>query len=44
MTTTATSGLASAQGTTWAVLGGVALCHCINDIMHSLVSAIYPLL
>ena len=26
------------------VLGGVALCHCINDIMQSLVSAIYPLL
>jgi FSR family fosmidomycin resistance protein-like MFS transporter len=42
--TTATRGLASAQGTVWAVLGGVALCHCINDIMQSLVSAIYPLL
>lgn len=42
--TTATGGLSSAQGTVWAVLGGVALCHCINDIMQSLVSAIYPLL
>jgi FSR family fosmidomycin resistance protein-like MFS transporter len=43
--TAATGGLgASAQGTVWGVLGGVALCHCINDIMQSLVSAIYPLL
>ena len=44
MTTTASGGLGSAQGTVWAVLGGVALCHCINDVMQSLVSAIYPLL
>jgi len=43
--TAATGGLgASVQGTVWGVLGGVALCHCINDIMQSLVSAIYPLL
>ena len=43
--TAATGGLgASVQGTVWTVLGGVALCHCINDIMQSLVSAIYPLL
>jgi MFS transporter, FSR family, fosmidomycin resistance protein len=47
MTTTARGAggsFAGAQGTVWAVLGGVALCHCINDIMQSLVSAIYPLL
>jgi FSR family fosmidomycin resistance protein-like MFS transporter len=43
--TAATGGLGvSVQGTVWTVLGGVALCHCINDIMQSLVSAIYPLL
>jgi len=30
--------------TVWAILGGVSLGHCINDIMQSLVSAIYPLL
>ena len=43
--TAATGGLrASTQATTWTILGGVALCHCINDIMQSLVSAIYPLL
>ncbi len=44
MTTTASGRLASTQGTVWTVLGGVALCHCINDVMQSLVSAIYPLL
>ncbi len=44
MTTTARGGLSSAQGTVWAVLGGVALCHCINDVMQSLVTAIYPLI
>ncbi|TNC72610.1 MFS transporter [Rubellimicrobium roseum] len=46
MTTTVrgVGGTLSTQGTVWAVLGGVALCHCINDIMQSLVSAIYPLL
>jgi FSR family fosmidomycin resistance protein-like MFS transporter len=45
MTTTATTGgLSSAQGTAWAILGGVALCHCINDVMQSLVTAIYPLI
>ena len=38
------AGIASAQGAVWTVLGGVALCHCINDVMQSLVSAIYPLL
>ncbi|WP_210526761.1 MFS transporter [Rubellimicrobium arenae] len=48
MTTTApgVSGVftGAARSTVWPVLGGVALCHCINDIMQSLVSAIYPLL
>jgi FSR family fosmidomycin resistance protein-like MFS transporter len=44
MTSTVTGGLASPQGAVWSVLGGVALCHCINDVMQSLVSAIYPLL
>lgn len=37
-------GRASAQGTAWVVLGGVALGHWINDVMQSLLSAIYPLL
>lgn len=32
------------QGTTWVILGGVALGHFINDVMQSLVAAIYPLL
>ena len=47
MTTTTeggTAGITSAQGAVWTVLGGVSLCHCINDVMQSLVSAIYPLL
>ncbi|MBP1807301.1 MFS transporter [Rubellimicrobium aerolatum] len=47
MTTTAQGmggAFAGAPGAAWGVLGGVALCHCINDIMQSLVSAIYPLL
>ncbi|EPX82722.1 Arabinose efflux permease [Rubellimicrobium thermophilum DSM 16684] len=30
--------------TTWLVLAGVSVCHGINDIMQSLVTAIYPLL
>jgi FSR family fosmidomycin resistance protein-like MFS transporter len=30
--------------TTWMVLAGVSVCHGINDIMQSLVTAIYPLL
>lgn len=44
MTATTTGSLSSAQGTAWAILGGVALCHCINDVMQSLVAAIYPLI
>jgi FSR family fosmidomycin resistance protein-like MFS transporter len=45
MTTTVTGGgVSSAQAAVWTVLGGVALCHCINDVMQSLVTAIYPLI
>lgn len=35
---------ASAQSTVFAVILAVSFCHCINDIMQSLLSAIYPLL
>ncbi|WP_137932464.1 MFS transporter [Mesorhizobium comanense] len=34
----------SAQATAFTVILAVSLCHCINDIMQSLLSAIYPLL
>jgi FSR family fosmidomycin resistance protein-like MFS transporter len=44
MTVIASRGPSAARAVTWTVLGGVALCHCINDVMQSLVSAIYPLL
>ncbi len=40
MATTATQ----AQQTTWLVLVGVSLCHAINDVMQSLLAALYPLL
>ncbi len=33
-----------AERTTWAVLVAISLCHMINDIMQSLLAAIYPLL
>ncbi len=33
-----------AARTTWAVLVAISLCHMINDIMQSLLAAIYPLL
>ncbi len=34
----------SAQATVFAVILAVSFCHCINDIMQSLLAAIYPLL
>jgi FSR family fosmidomycin resistance protein-like MFS transporter len=34
----------SAEKTTFAVILAVSLCHCINDILQSLLSAIYPML
>lgn len=34
----------SAQTTVFAVILAVSFCHCINDIMQSLLAAIYPLL
>ncbi|TGW07558.1 MFS transporter, partial [Mesorhizobium sp. M2D.F.Ca.ET.145.01.1.1] len=40
----ATASHASAQATAFTVILAVSLCHCINDIMQSLLSAIYPLL
>ncbi|MGY6412100.1 MAG: MFS transporter [Alkalilacustris sp.] len=30
--------------TTWAVIAGISLCHLLNDVMQSLLAAIYPLL
>lgn len=33
-----------ASQTTWLVLVGVSLCHAINDVMQSLLAALYPLL
>ena len=35
---------ASAQSTVFAVILAVSFCHCINDIMQSLLSAIYPMI
>ncbi|MFC5386082.1 MFS transporter [Aquamicrobium segne] len=35
---------ASATGTTFSIILAVSLCHAINDVMQSLLSAIYPLL
>ncbi|MGL4415074.1 MFS transporter [Roseinatronobacter monicus] len=34
----------TAERTTWLVLVAISLCHMINDIMQSLLAAIYPLL
>lgn len=39
-----TASHASAQATAFTVILAVSFCHCINDIMQSLLSAIYPLL
>ena len=38
------SASSSAQATAFAVILAVSFCHCINDIMQSLLAAIYPLL
>lgn len=32
------------ERTTWAILAGISLCHMFNDVMQSLLAAIYPLL
>lgn len=40
----AAAGHISAQATAFTVILAVSFCHCINDIMQSLLSAIYPLL
>lgn len=43
--TPASSQAASAAAVTaWSVLGAISLCHMVNDVMQSLLSAIYPLL
>ncbi len=42
--TPATASHTSAQATAFTVILAVSFCHCINDIMQSLLSAIYPLL
>lgn len=34
----------AAMGTSWTVLVAISLCHMTNDVMQSLLSAIYPLL
>ncbi|TJW44537.1 MAG: MFS transporter [Mesorhizobium sp.] len=40
----ATASHSSAQATAFTVILAVSFCHCVNDIMQSLLSAIYPLL
>lgn len=40
---TTTSGL-SATGTAWGILTAISLCHMVNDVMQSMLAAIYPLL
>jgi len=42
--TPATASNISAQATAFTVILAVSFCHCVNDIMQSLLSAIYPLL
>ena len=42
--TTASAGRIPAETTTYAVILAVSFCHLINDIMQSLLSAIYPML
>ncbi|WP_036261145.1 MFS transporter [Mesorhizobium sp. WSM2561] len=42
--TPATASHTSAQATAFSVILAVSFCHCVNDIMQSLLSAIYPLL
>ncbi|MDP5307144.1 MFS transporter [Paracoccus spongiarum] len=37
-------GAASPKPTSWAVLVAISLCHLINDVMQSMLAAIYPLL
>ncbi|NAZ36166.1 MFS transporter [Rubellimicrobium sp. CFH 75288] len=46
MTATAQGGPVAGPGTAtaWTVLGGVSLCHFINDTMQSILSAVYPIL
>ena len=44
MTTTTYPGEARAQNTAFAIIFAVAFCHGINDIMQSLLTAIYPIL
>ena len=34
----------SGTTTAWLVLSGISLCHMINDVMQSMLAAIYPLL
>jgi len=42
--TTATAARPSATATAFTVILAVSFCHCVNDIMQSLIAAIYPLL
>jgi FSR family fosmidomycin resistance protein-like MFS transporter len=42
--TTATAGRIQAETTAYAVILAVSFCHLLNDIMQSLLSAIYPML
>ncbi|MBK5927845.1 MFS transporter [Rhodobaculum claviforme] len=35
---------AGAPAVTWAVIAGLSLCHLLNDVMQSMLAAIYPLL
>lgn len=38
------AGPAKVPGTAWAILLAISLCHMINDVMQSMLAAIYPLL
>lgn len=42
--TPATAGRMPAETTAFLVIGAVSICHLINDVMQSLLSAIYPML
>ena len=39
-----TANTTAATGTAWGILTAISLCHTINDVMQSMLAAIYPLL
>jgi FSR family fosmidomycin resistance protein-like MFS transporter len=44
MTSTATADRSAHQGTVFAILAAISVSHCLNDMIQSLIPAIYPML